>query len=94
MEVEVSVYSMPCGDRACVTCIRNWFVSLLDENEPLRYWNLSIAEAKSRIDDEFHLIDALLLSAKRTGTLTLSLTKRTLPSSSPRMNTRGTIFIQ
>jgi hypothetical protein len=36
MEPEVSLYSMPCGDQACVECIQSWFQSLLSENDPLK----------------------------------------------------------
>jgi len=36
MDAELSLYTMPCGDQACVECIQSWFVSLLNENDPLK----------------------------------------------------------
>jgi len=33
---EGSLYTLPCGDSACVQCIRNWFHSLLDDNDHLK----------------------------------------------------------
>lgn len=33
---DLSLYTLPCGDQACVECIRNWFQSLLSENDPLK----------------------------------------------------------
>jgi hypothetical protein len=35
-ENDVSLYTLPCGDQACVECIRNWFNSLLDDNDILK----------------------------------------------------------
>jgi len=35
-EGAVSLYTLPCSDQCCVECIRNWFRSLLDENDPLK----------------------------------------------------------
>jgi hypothetical protein len=42
---QASLYTMPCGDQACVECILNWFKSLLDENEPLKCPSAECQEA-------------------------------------------------
>jgi len=55
-----SLYTLPCGDAACVQCIRNWFVSLLDENEPIRCPAAECLDEQTRVVPSHIDIEKLL----------------------------------